>query len=248
MRLGTSVALLALSSLAPASAQHFEGIVTIRTVKLSADMVADQTGEEELSDRGRDKLFAMTVEQLVAVAGSTHDNVLHVKGGRLRTASFDTPGLGSAYMLLDPTAGMLRTVAPARRGYFEASLRGARGSTPEEQEEMQITPLGRTQVINGLRCTGYRVLQGDQIMHVWTTDDAGARDMINSQLLMVGEDDEGTRSTRALITRYGAPVMTQEFDEDGAYSVEVWSFDRKSLPDSLFVVPPGFTKLRTPGN
>jgi hypothetical protein len=27
----------------------------------------------------------------------------------------------------------------------------------------------------------------------------------------------------------------------------VWSLERKTLPDSLFVVPAGYTKLRSPG-
>jgi hypothetical protein len=51
----------------------------------------------------------------------------------------------------------------------------------------------------------------------------------------------------ALLARYGAPMMTQTFDEEGGYSIEVWSLERKTLPDSLFVVPSGYTKLTSPG-
>jgi len=42
--------------------------------------------------------------------------------------------------------------------------------------------------------------------------------------------------------------MTQEFDPEGGYRLEIWSLDRKSLPDSLFAIPAGFTKLRLPRN
>ena len=56
------------------------------------------------------------------------------------------------------------------------------------------------------------------------------------------------QQARAIISRYGAPVMTQEFDEEGGYRIEVWTLERRSLPDSLFAIPAGFTKLRMPGN
>lgn len=41
---------------------------------------------------------------------------MQVKAGRMRSAPFEMPGLGSAYMLLDASGGMMRTVAPSRRG------------------------------------------------------------------------------------------------------------------------------------
>jgi len=245
--IAASLVLFALVSAAPASAQQFEGVVTMKTVNLSSDIVADQTGEEEISDRGREKLFAMTYDQLVALSGSAHPNVMQVKGSRIRTASFDMPGFGAAYMLFDAAAGMMRTVAPARRGYYEVSMRDVAGDASDE-EESHVEPLGRTQVINGLRCTGYRVTQGDQVMRVWTTDDAAAKQVFTNQLRMAGAESEGARSSLAKIARYGAPIMTQTFDEEGNFSVEVWSFERHALPDSLFAIPAGFSKLRTPGN
>ena len=247
MRLSSLVATVVLLGPGTAAAQQFEGVVTIKTVNLTSDIVADQTGEEEISDRGRDKLFAMTMDQIMALSGSAHTNVMHVKGSRMRTATFDMPGFGSAYMLFDAAAGMMRTVAPAKRGYYEASLRDVSGAADEE-EASHVEPLGRTQVINGLRCTGYRVTQGDQVMRVWTTDDAAAKSVLTNQLRMAGEESGGAQSARAMLARYGAPVMTQTFDEEGNYSVEVWSFERKPLPDSLFAIPAGFTKLRNPGN
>ena len=104
------------------------------------------------------------------------------------------------------------------------------------------------QVINGLRCTGYRVTQGDQVSRIWTTDDAALRQLMNGFLSMAGQEDEGAQGSRALVAKYGAAVMTQEFDEEGAYRIEVWSLERKSLPDSLFAVPAGFSKMQMPGN
>jgi hypothetical protein len=239
------LALLVLATAAPT--QQFEGVVTIRTIHLTSDIVTEQIGEAA-DERARDKLFAMSLEQVAQVGGPADANVMQFKGGHMRSATFEMPGMGPAYMLLDVTGATMRTVAPSKRGYYESSLRGSTPSAAEEQEPIAITPLGRTQVINGTPCTGYRVTQGDQLSHVWTTDDPAFRQLVTGWLNMAGEEDAGVQQARTIIGRYGAPVMTQEFDDEGGYRIEVWTLERKSLPDSLFVVPAGFTKLRTPGN
>ena len=249
LRLAIPLVLLPLAVPTSAPAQQFEGIVTIRTVQLTSDLVSEQVGEDA-DERARGKLYAMSLEQLVQLGGPADANVMQFKAGRMRSAPFEMPGFGTAYMLLDVAGGLMRTVSPSRRGYYEVSLRNlpVPSTAAEEEEAMKMEPLGRTQVVNGVRCTGYRVTQGDQISHVWTTDDAAVRELMTSWLKMAGEETEAARESRALLARYGAPVMTQEFDADGGYRVEVWTLERKSLPDSLFVVPAGFTKLRMPGN
>jgi hypothetical protein len=242
--LAVALPFCALVFIPPLSGQQFEGVVTMRTIVLTSEQVAEQSGDQE-------KLFGLSVEQLVQLGAADAANVMQVKAGRMRTASFEMPGLGSAYMVLDAAAGLMRTVSPSRRGYYEVSLRGPHGPpTPAEDEEMTIEPIGQTRVINGLRCTGYRVTQGDQVSRAWTTDDPVLKGLMLDQLRLAGgeEDDPAVRQTRAILARYGAPVMTQEVDDEGSYRVEVWSFERKSLPDSLFVVPAGFTKLRMPGS
>jgi len=241
--------LLALVLPAPARvlAQQFEGTVTIRTVHLTSDLVAEQIGEEA-HERAREKIYALTLEQLGQLGGPADANVMQFKGGRMRSATFEMPGMGSAYMLLDLTGAMMRTVAPSKRGYYETSLRGSTSSTAEEQEPIKVEPLGRSQVINGTPCTGYRVTQGETVSHVWTTADPAFRQLVTGWLNMVGDEDANVQQARAIITRYGAPVMTQEFDPDGGYRLEIWTLERKSLPDSLFAIPAGFTKLRLPGN
>jgi hypothetical protein len=231
----------------PLPAQQFEGAVTIRTAQLSSDLVTEQIGEDP-DERAREKLFALSLDQVVQLGGPADVNVMQFKAGRMRSAAFEMPGMGPSYMLLDLTAGVLRTVAPSRHGYYEASLRSPTTPAEREQEDMKIEPLGRSQVINGLRCTGYRVTEGDQVSRVWTTTDPSYRQLMAAWLRIAGDDDPGVQQVRALIARYGAPVMTQEFDEDGGYRIEIWTAEAKSLPDSLFAIPAGFTKLAMPGN
>jgi Domain of unknown function (DUF4412) len=235
---------LALAVAGGLAAQQFEGVVTIRTLVLTADQVGGQSG-------GQEKLFGLSIDQLVQLGAVSDQNVMQVKGGRMRTAPFEMPGLGSAYMVLDGTAGVMRTISPSRRGYYEISLRAPRGEpvAAEADEAMTIEPLGETRVINGLRCTGYRVTQGEQVSRVWTTSDPLLKGLMLDQLRMAGgdDDDPAVSKTRALLTRYGAPVMSQELDDEGGFRVELWSLERQSLPDSLFAVPAGFSKLAMPG-
>ncbi len=241
--------LLVLPMLAGSSrAQQFEGVVTIRTAHLTSDLVTEQIGENA-DERAREKIYALTLEQVAQAGGPADANVMLFKAGRMRSAPFEMPGQGSGYMLLDVNAGMMRTVTPSRRSYFEVSLRGLpTGADAEPEAPMRIDPLGRTQMIAGLRCTGYRVTQGDMVSHVWTTEDPAFRGLMTSWLKMAGDEDAAVQQSRAVLARYGAPVMTQEFDEEGGYRVELWTLERKPQPDSLFVIPAGFTKMRMPGN
>lgn len=249
LRLAVASALLPLALPVAARAQQFEGVVTIRTAHLASDLVAEQVGEDA-TEQARAKLYALTLEQVVQLGGPADANVMQFKAGRMRSAMFEYPGMDSAYMLIDVGTAMMRIVSPSRRGYYEMSLRGA--PTPagaaEEAAQRKIEPLGRTQVIGGLQCTGYRVTEEGMVSHVWTTSDPVFRELVMGWLRMANEEDEAVRQTRTLLARYGAPVMTQEFDEDGGYRIEVWSLERKSLPDGLFAVPAGFTKLRMPGS
>jgi hypothetical protein len=108
IRFGAPLTLLVLAMAAPAAAQQFEGIVTIRSAHLGADLVAEQIGED--ADEGaREKLFAMSLDQVAQVGGPADVNSLQFKGGRMRSAPFEMPGLGAGYMLFDLTSGMMRT-------------------------------------------------------------------------------------------------------------------------------------------
>lgn len=247
-RIATVLACTASGFAIQAPAQQFEGVVTIRTAHLTSDLVTGQIGENA-DERAREKIYALTLEQVVQLGGPADADTLQFKAGKMRSAMFEYPGMDSAYMLIDVGTAMMRIVSPSRRSYYEMSLRGT--PTPpgaaEEAAQRKIEPLGRTQAIGGLQCTGYRVTERDAVSHVWTTGDPAFRELVLSWLRMASEEDEAVQQTRTLLGRYGAPVMTQDFDEDGGFRIEVWSLERKSLPDGLFAVPAGFTKLATPG-
>jgi len=229
-----------------AAAQQFEGVFTTKTLRLSSDIVTAQAGEDQ--DKARDKLSALTVDQLVRLGAEVDSQQMQVKGTRMRSATGDMPGMGAGYMLMDAATGMMQMVMPAQRSYTEVSMRdGQRSPAEEAPDEVTVEPLGRTQVIGGLRCTGYRVTDQDDVSIVWTTSDPAFRDLFETQMRIVPDDDAGVKRIRSLLARYGYPVMTQEVEQDGRYRVEVWSLERQRLADSLFTIPAGFTKKTVPG-
>jgi hypothetical protein len=230
-----------------APAQQFEGVFMTKTLRLSSDVVTAQAGDD--AARALDKMSTLTSDQLLRLGAEVDSQQTQVKGGRMRSAMGDMPGMGGGYIVIDVGTGMMRMVMPAQRSYTEISLRGA-GRPPqgeEDEEELKVEPLGRTQVIGNLRCTGYRITEGDDVSIAWMTSDPAFKQLFEAYMQMAGDDDPSVGRARALLARYGYPVMTQRLDEDGDYRAEVWSLERRPMADSLFAIPPGFTRKTMPG-
>ncbi|MGH7568265.1 MAG: DUF4412 domain-containing protein [Gemmatimonadales bacterium] len=247
-----AVLVASLSVAGAAPAQRFEGTLTTKRASISAEAVAEHAGED------RDKIFALTLERLVELGASLEQSTTLVKGSRFRTDVGEMPGGGRAYMILNAETSVMQSVMPGQRAYYEVNL--ARLPIPEAPEEaekdLKVEPLGKTQTINGLRCTAYRVTGGDgeAVSIIWATQDADFRSLFESQMKAFrrqgGEERGGggwAAKAQAQLKKYGFPVMTQELDEDGSYSVELFVLSRVPQPDSLFVVPAGFRKVTTPG-
>ncbi len=241
----------------PAHPQQFEGIVTIKSLHLTPELVTAQMGEDEQDEqKAREKIFALTIDQLVQLGARTKEQRMQLKGTHLRSAEVQMPGMGSGYGLMDLATGVMRTVLPSQRGYYEISLRDLPTFDSEPAaEQPQVEPLGRIQMVGGLRCTGYRVTEGDKMSLVWTTGDAAYRDFMQTYLRLIsgmrGGKGEGlsreTAFASSFLERYGYPVLRQELAEDKGYTVEVYSLVRQPLADSMFAVPSGFQKLHMPG-
>jgi len=241
------LALIALYATA-APAQQFEGVFMTKTLRLSSDVVTEQAGDD--AARALDKLSTLASDQLLRLGAEVDSQQTQVKGGRMRSAMGDMPGMGGGYVVIDVGTGMMRLVNPAQRSYSEFSIRGTGQSRPgegEDEEELKVEPLGRTQVIGTLRCTGYRVTEGEDVSIAWMTSDPAFKQLFEAYMQMAGDDDPSVGRARALLARYGYPVMTQRLDEDGDYRVEVWSLERRPMADSLFAIPAGFTKQAVPG-
>lgn len=220
-------------------AQGFEGTYTTRKVTLRAEAVEEHVGAQ------REKVFDLSIDRLKQLGASVDSSVMWIKGARFRGQTMEMGGGASAYMIFNTATQVMTMVIPAQRSYYEVSLAGAAEGAEDAQEEPEPTvqPLGRTQVIGGLRCTGYRVTEEGNVSLVWTTNDRSFRQVFEAQMRawQLGERD-GAAKLLTWFRKYGFPVMTQAFDESEGYSVEVITLTSGSQPDSLFVVPAGFRK------
>lgn len=216
-------------------AQGFEGTYTTRKVTLRAEAVPD-------------KVFDLSIDRLMQLGASVDSSVMWMKGARFRGQAMEMGGGASAYMIFNTATQVMTMVIPAQRSYYEVSLAGAAegAKDAEEEPEPTVQPLGRTQVIGGLKCTGYRVTQEGNVSLVWTTTDRNFRQVFEAQM-RAWQLGEGGGAAKALtwFRKYGFPVMTQALDAGEGYSVEVITLTPGSQPDSLFVVPAGFRKTTT---
>lgn len=216
-------------------AQGFEGTYTTRKITLRAEAVPD-------------KVFDLSIDRLMQLGASVDSSVMWMKGARFRGQAMEMGGGASAYMIFNTATQVMTMVIPAQRSYYEVSLAGAAegAKDAEEEPEPTVQPLGRTQVIGGLRCTGYRVTEEGNVSLVWTTNDRSFRQVFEAQM-RAWQLGEGGGEAKALkwFRKYGFPVMTQALDEGEGYSVEVITLTPGSQPDSLFTVPAGFKKTTT---
>jgi hypothetical protein len=222
-----------------AAAQGFEGTYTTRKVALRAEAVEERVGQQ------RERIFDLSIERLMQLGASVDSTVIWIKGARFRGQTMEMGGAASAYMIVNTATQVMTMVMPAQRSYYEVSLAGiAEGAEDAaEDPEPTVQPLGRTQVIGGLRCTGYRVTQEGTVSLVWTTNDRNFRQVFEAQMRawQLGERDGAAKMLKWFRT-YGFPVMTQALEEDEGYSVDVITLTPGTQPDSLFVVPAGFRR------
>ncbi|HEV8263919.1 MAG TPA: DUF4412 domain-containing protein [Gemmatimonadales bacterium] len=232
------VCALGLTVVSTAAAQGFEGTFTTRKVALRAEAVEEHAGDQ------REKVFELSVDRLIQLGASVDTTVMWIKGPRFRGQTMEMPGAGQAYILLNTATRVMTTVMPTQRSYYEISLAGlAEGAADTADEpEPTVEPLGRTQVIGGLRCTGYRVTDEGSVSLVWTTNDRNFRQVFEDHLRAWQMGDRGEAKTLGMFRKYGFPVMTQALDESEGYSVEIITLTPRTLADSLFVVPAGFRK------
>jgi Domain of unknown function (DUF4412) len=216
-------------------AQGFEGTYTTRKVTLRAEAVPEG-------------VFDLSIDRLMQLGASVDSTVMWIKGARFRGQTMEMPGTASAYMIFNTATQVMTMVIPGQRSYYEVSLAGAAegAETEAEEPEPTVQPLGRTQVIGGLKCTGYRVTEEGNVSLVWTTSDRNFRQVFEAQMRawQLGERDGEAKMVR-WFHKYGFPVMTQSLDESEGYSVEIITLTPGTQPDSLFVVPAGFKKTTT---
>ncbi len=241
-------------------AQDFEGQVRTRSIHVEVDVLAERIGS-----RDPKKLFDVSIEGILGMPTVEVEETVHfVKGSRFRSQPAGVEN--GPYSIADLEAGIFRSVQPSEKLYvewtaedLEASMEEMMAGMPEvperdegDAEEASIRPLGVTRAINGVRCTGYEVRDGEQLTWAWVTGEypeamrALQRMMEGIERLSPGDEEDDSDE---LFLQYGLPMLTQEVtlyngEAEGAYEIEeTLAVEAGPVSDSLFEVPAGYRKM-----
>lgn len=139
------------------------------------------------------------------------------------------------------------SLPPEQRKQVEAMLKNMNmpGDEPAAPPA-KITPLDKTQTINGMAATAYKAVEDDATIVAWVTND---QPDLNQALLEVTRRMEKLtpsnmrrENVRHQLQAKGLPVMVQSLS-DGRYRVEeVLSVTEEPVDAALFVVPQDFAK------
>jgi len=161
------------------------------------------------------------------------DATFSMKGDQFR---MDMAGRGMGmYMLRDMSKNTGYIVMPTQRMYMDSPT-GEIESQGHKTPEMKWT--GKTETVAGQQCEHVLITGDDGTYDVCAAKGMGTFPMVNSQL---------GRNRAALQTwqRLGRDVFPLKVTKPGSNetSFEVLKIEKKSLDDSFFKLPDGFTKM-----
>jgi len=138
-------------------------------------------------------------------------------------------------------SGDLRFVMPDRKVYVEMSLPGSR---PGQQAsfDVTVTKTDRTKTINGYLCTRYDASTSGRTIRCWMTTDVNLGEEVATYW------QAGTRLyppalTRKLAKVPGFPIRIEVLSPGPVTTVTVTGLKKQDVPDSVFVVPPGYQEV-----
>jgi hypothetical protein len=244
-------------------AQEFEGTITMRQLSVPVGALHRQTGGDP------DRVFALDLDRLAAVAEQVENVTMYIKGAQMRTEGFDEAGEGG-YMTVDWQRGIFRTVQPTERTYLEWSVadleaiqQEMRESRPEQDGDAPeaagpdptLHPLNQARIVSGIRCDGYEVRTEGAITRAWVTQEHPAalrafRNFLEQAQRMNPSGAADARAPNALVASHGFPMLTQTLHVSGSgravgvYNIqEIVSVSAGGVPDKLFSPPAGYRKM-----
>lgn len=206
------------------------------------------------------RAFEGTVTYQMTAEGMTMTMTQMTKGSKVRT-EMEMPGMpGPMYVLMDTESEVMQTVMPSMGMYMEMNLKQIADKvtmTPEMRESMNQTPkierLGTSDEIAGIPCQNYRFTQGDQEMEgciatgmgFFMGGAGGGPPGQGGPLAGMGVDFSKLMAE----FKDGMMPLRMRLKQNGEWStvMEATAVERKSLNDSLFVVPSGLRKMNMPG-
>lgn len=140
------------------------------------------------------------------------------------------------------------TVKKLQKAALEAALDRAGAQATEAANAPVPQATGNKQTINGFACEEYVSDEKDTKMTVWTTKDIPNSDQLLKELATISP--EMNPLDKALKTQQvpGFPIrIIIENPRAGKMTVTASGLSQDALPDSDFVPPAGFKKMKMPG-
>ena len=184
--------------------------------------------------------FEGVVSMVLHNNGMANEAQYSVKDGQVR---MDVQAGGmQAYMLMAPADGKMVIVMPAQRMYMEQSMDGlmaAGGATKTDIKKPEVKMTGKKETIAGLECE-----------HATITDDTGhnADACLTKSLgsFMLPSGPMGRGGQAGWQTALGEGMFPLKVTVDNQVAFEVVRVEKKSLDNSIFLLPDGFQKMNMP--
>lgn len=184
--------------------------------------------------------FEGVVTMVIRNNGMANEAQYSVKDGQVRM-DVQTGGM-QVYMLMAPADGKVVIVMPMQRMYMDQSVDGmmaAAGTKAKDMKKPDIKMTGKKETIAGYQCE-----------HATVTDDTGhvadacvTKDLGNF-MLPGGPMGRGGQAGWQGALGDGAFPLKVTVDNEVAF--EVVRIEKKSLDDSIFLLPNGFQKMQMP--
>ena len=178
--------------------------------------------------------------------GQTHTLNYYSKG---EMARFDVNSeRGNANIIFDKKNKKMLMVMPSMKMYMEfpmdMDLGDNENNATEDKSKSDFVKTSETKTINGYKCEKWVIKEGDKTSEAWMTKDLGGFVFFQSPM---GHHQKQKWQEDIENSGY-FPMLVVEKDSDGNETgkFEVKSVEKKSLDDSFFTVPEGYSQMKMP--
>jgi hypothetical protein len=168
-------------------------------------------------------------------------------GATATTTVTEVKGLGGFVTITDMGAKKTWMLDSSGKTYTETDLSAAAKAAPAAPPKppAKLTKTGRSDKIAGYACDVYAIDEPASSMHTEACVASGISLVafgLTSPFAFMGKEDD----VWAELVSHGFPLRVEMMTASGApfVKMEATRVEKKSLPDSDFQVPPGYTKMK----
>ncbi len=201
--------------------------------------------------------FQGTIAYRMQIDQSSVTMTMRTKGARTRT-DLEVPGMpGGMFMVMDMDSMVMQTVMPEMGMYMSIDMKtmiaNAATRLPVDSlrralANLTIEPLGTSDVVAGVACQSYRIIQGSEQMESCVATGMGnlGGGTGGREGAIPGLDLDFSAYAREFPN--GMLPLRIKTLKNGAWqtTMEALTIDQQVLDDAIFAIPPGLTRIEPP--